>query len=96
LEAVQGVIRHRLPDGTTQDEVPKPPDRIPLKGALVHAHLRFFEREHIASAFGVPGDWFRGERMLRAGVRIEIVDHVTYEYYPSGAWRGHRRSPPLG
>ena len=89
LEAVQGVIRHRLPDGTTQDEVPAPPDRIPLKGALVHAHLRFFEREHVASAFGVPGDWFRGERMLRAGVRIEIVDHVTYDYYPSGAWRRH-------
>lgn len=86
-EAVQGVIRHRLSDGTTQDVVPTPPDRLPLKGALVHAHLRFFGREHIASAFGIPGDWFRGERMVRAGVRIEIVDHVTYEYYPSGVWR---------
>jgi hypothetical protein len=83
---VQGVIRHRLPDGATQDEVPTPPDRLPLKGAVVHSCLRFFGREHVASAFGIPGDWFRGERMVRAGVRIEIVDHVTYEYYPSGAW----------
>jgi glycosyltransferase involved in cell wall biosynthesis len=92
-EAVQGVIRHRLPDGATQDEVPTPPDRLPLKGAVVHSYLRFFGREHVASAFGIPGDWFRGERMVRAGVRIEIVDHVTYEYYPSGAWRRRDDSP---
>jgi glycosyl transferase family 2 len=86
LEAVQGVIRHQLPDGTTQDEVPAPPERVPLKGALVHAHLRFFAREHVASAFGVPGDWFRGERMIRAGVRLEVVDFVAYDYYPSSLW----------
>ena len=92
-EAVQGVIRHRLPDGATQDEVPTPPDRLPLKGAVVHSCLRFFGREHVASAFGIPGDWFRGERMVRAGVRIEVVDHVTYEYYPSGAW-GRRDDSP--
>ena len=92
LEAVQGVIRHRLPDGTTQDEVPAAPDRLPLKGAVVHAHLRFFAREHVASAFGVPGDWFRGERMVRAGVRIGIIDDVTYEYYPSTLWRSRAQS----
>jgi hypothetical protein len=91
LEAVQGVIRHRLPDGTTQDEVPAAPDRLPLKGAVVHAHLRFFTREHVASAFGVPGGWFRGERMVRAGVRIGLVDDVTYEYYPSGLWLQNAR-----
>jgi hypothetical protein len=60
--------------------------QLPLKGAVVHAHLRFFDREHVASAFGVPGDWFRGERMVRAGVRIGFVDWVTYEYYPSSLW----------
>jgi hypothetical protein len=87
LEAVQGVIRHHLPDGTRQDEVPLSPDRLPLKGAVVHAHLRFFAREHVASAFGIPGDWFRGERMVRAGVRVEILDRVTYDYFPSGLWR---------
>ena len=59
------------------------PNQLPLKGALVHSHLRFFEREHVASALAEPGDWFRGERMLRAGVRIELLDRVTYDYYPS-------------
>lgn len=86
-EAVQGVVRERHPDGTTRDEKAVLPDRLPLKGALVHAHLRFFEREHVASALGVVGDWFRGERMLRAGVRIELLDRVTYEYYPSTLWQ---------
>ena len=85
-EAVQGLIRHVEPNGGTHDERAELPGRLPLKGALVHAHLRFFAREHVASAFGVPGDWFRGERMLRAGVRIELVDQITYEYYPSTLW----------
>jgi hypothetical protein len=86
-EAVQGVMRERHPDGTVRDEAAVLPDRLPLKGALVHSHLRFFEREHVASALGVVGDWFRGERMLRAGVRIELLDRVTYEYYPSTLWQ---------
>jgi hypothetical protein len=86
LEAVQGTIRQRHPDGAMDDIVPEPPGRLPLKGAVVHSHLRFFTREHVASAFGVPGDWFRGERMVRAGVRIELLPRVTYEYFPSGLW----------
>ena len=86
-EAVQGALCERHPDGTTRVETAVLPDRLPLKGALVHSHLRFFERDHVASAFGIAGDWFRGERMLRAGVRIELVDRITYEYYPSSLWQ---------
>ena len=89
-EAVQGVIRERRPDGSSRDEAAALPDRLPLKGGLVHAHLRFFGREHVASALGVAGDRFRGERMLRAGVRIELVERVTYDYYPSGLWQPRR------
>ena len=85
-EVVQGVLRELHPDGSTRDEVALLPDRLPLKGALVHSHLRFFERDHVASALGIAGDWFRGERMLRAGVRIELVDQITYDYYPSSLW----------
>lgn len=85
-EAVQGVLLSHRPDGSTERIHGVLPDRLPLKGALVHAHLRFFEREHVASALDVPGDWFRGERMLRAGVRIELLDRVTYDYYPSTLW----------
>jgi glycosyltransferase involved in cell wall biosynthesis len=85
-EAVQGVLRELHPDGSSRDELAVLPDRLPLKGALVHSHLRFFERDHVASALGIAGDWFRGERMLRAGVRIELVDQITYDYYPSSLW----------
>jgi hypothetical protein len=82
-EAVQGVILAHENDGSTSEIRAVLPDRLPLKGALVHAHLRFFEREHVASALAEPGDWFRGERLLRAGARIELLERVTYEYYPS-------------
>jgi glycosyltransferase involved in cell wall biosynthesis len=82
-EAVQGVILGHEEDGSTSEIRGILPHQLPLKGALVHAHLRFFEREHVASALAEPGDWFRGERMLRAGVRIELLDRVTYDYYPS-------------
>jgi hypothetical protein len=92
LEAVQGTIREQLPDGSSRSIDPTV-TQLPLKGAVVHSHLRFFDREHVASAFGVPGDWFRGERMVRAGVRIGFVDWVTYDYYPSSLWApdGHSR-----
>jgi len=91
LEAVQGRIREHLPDCGSRPIVPTV-TQLPLKGAVVHAHLRFFDREHVASAFGVPGDWFRGERMVRAGVRIGFVDWVTYEYYPSSLWGADGRA----
>ena len=63
-EAVQGVIRHRLPDGATQDVVPTPPDRLPLKGAVVHSCLRFLQRAR-RIRFRDPGDWFRGAHGVR-------------------------------
>jgi hypothetical protein len=85
-EAVQGVILSHAPDGSTTEIPGVLPQQLPLKGALVHAHLRFFEREHVAAMLAEPGDWFRGERLLRAGVRIELLDRVTYDYYPSTLW----------
>lgn len=88
-EVVQGIILSHAPGGSTTPIAAMLPNELPLigAGALVHAHLRFFEREHVASALGVPGDRFRGERMLRAGVRIELLDRVTYDYFPSSLWR---------
>jgi hypothetical protein len=50
---------------------------------LQHAGLRFFARELFAADFGVPGDWFTAERMLRAGVRFGMVDAVLADLYPS-------------
>jgi hypothetical protein len=80
------MILQHADDGSTGEIHAVLPQRLPLKGAIVHAHLRFFEREHVASALAEPGDWFRGERLLRAGVRIELLDRVTYDYYPSTLW----------
>ena len=65
-----------------------PPEhtRFGWQGGLVHAGLRFFAREHVAADLGLPGDWFRMQRMLRAGVRIGHLPEVTCDYYPSKAW----------
>jgi Glycosyl transferase family 2 len=56
------------------------------QGALVHAGLRFFERELVAAHLNLPGDVYMLERMLRAGVRFAMVPEVVWDYYPSWAW----------
>jgi O-antigen biosynthesis protein len=88
LEAVYSRIQEHLPDGRTREIGSFPPalGDFSWHGAVVHAGLRFFEREHVAADLGLPGDWFRAERMLRAGVRIGQLDRVTADYYPSRAW----------
>lgn len=88
LEVVYGVFEAHLPDGGTTHVGGFPPalGQFGWQGALVHAGLRFFEREHVAADLGVPGDWFRAERMLRAGVRIGHLEQVTCDYYPSRSW----------
>jgi hypothetical protein len=90
LEVVYAKIQQHLPSGATKEIGSFPPalGDFSWHGAIVHAGLRFFEREHVAADLGLPGDWFRAERMLRAGVRIGWLDRVTGEYYPSRAWLG--------
>jgi hypothetical protein len=88
LEVVYGALEAHMPDGDTRHLGGFPPQlgEFGWQGALVHAGLRFFEREHVAADLGVPGDWFRAERMLRAGVRIGHLEQVTCDYYPSPGW----------
>ncbi len=52
-------------------------------GALLHAGLRGFEREHVATAYGVAGDWWLMERLLRAGARVGQLDEVLADSWPS-------------
>ena len=92
FEVAQGIIRQHAPDGSMID-ITGTDGNLSLTGAVVHAHLRFFGREHIASALGVGADVFRGERMVRAGVRIGLLDRVTYEYYPSTLWESAEAGP---
>jgi hypothetical protein len=88
LEVVYGVLEQRDPSGGVERLGGFPPalGRFGWQGAIVHSGLRFFAREHVASDLGLPGDWFRMERMLRAGVRIGHLQQVTCEYFPSKLW----------
>jgi hypothetical protein len=89
LEVAYGLMVQHLPDGSTS-EIGSFPPRLGdsgWQGAIVHGALRFFAREHIAADLGLPGDWFRTERMLRAGVRFGRLEQVTSDYYPAKAWR---------
>jgi hypothetical protein len=52
----------------------------------VHGGLRLFARDYVAGNVGQPGDFFRLERMVRAGVRFGMLDEVVYDYYPSTLW----------
>lgn len=54
--------------------------------AIFHAGLRLFAREWVAAEVPAPGDYFRLERMVRAGVRFGMLDEVVYDYYPSSLW----------
>jgi hypothetical protein len=56
-------------------------------GALVHASLRFFERELVAAHLEIPGDMYLLERTLRAGVRFALLDEVVLDYFPSTLWQ---------
>jgi Glycosyl transferase family 2 len=88
LEVVYGRVAEHRPDVPVREIGSFPPalGGFTWHGAIAHAGLRFFEREHVAADLGLPGDWFRLERMLRAGVRIGRLDSVTGDYYPSRFW----------
>jgi Glycosyl transferase family 2 len=88
-EVVYGPYELWSPDGTSERRGAFPPEyeRFHWQGSLVHAGLRFFERELIAAAYGIAGDFFRAQRMLRVGVRFAYEPEVTCDYYPSLLWR---------
>lgn len=88
-EVVYGALEQHRPDGTTETLGGFPPafGRFGWQGALVHVGLRCFERELVAADLGLPGDWFRLQRMLRAGVRIAHLERVTADYYPATLWQ---------
>jgi glycosyltransferase involved in cell wall biosynthesis len=88
LEVVHGDLEQHAPGGSTERIGGFPPalGQFGWQGAIVHSGLRFFAREHIAADLGLPGDWFRAERMLRAGVRFGRLERATCDYYPSKLW----------
>jgi hypothetical protein len=49
------------------------------QAALWHSGLRFFESELADAIYDEPSDWSKCRRMIRAGVRIGMVDEVVVD-----------------
>jgi hypothetical protein len=97
LEVAYGPVLAHAPDGSAQPLGVFPPRAgdFHWQGALLHASLRFFERELVAATLGLPGDIYRIERMLRAGARVGFTPEVVCDFYPS-SWWGPRASVEPG
>jgi Glycosyl transferase family 2 len=94
IELVYGRLRVHTPSGETTVVGDFPPrlGEFGLQGALYHAGLGF--DLHLADElFDIPNDWALCRRMMRAGVRIGMIDAVVTDYYPSVDW-GRRERPP--
>ncbi|MBV9007445.1 MAG: glycosyltransferase [Solirubrobacterales bacterium] len=106
LEMAYGLICQHMPDGAVEVLGRFPPGlhQFGTQAALYHAGVaRIFEFDLADAAFGVPDDWGQCLRMLRAGVRIGMVESEVVDYYPSLLWGrpgandndGARRSPAV-
>lgn len=51
------------------------------QATLFHAGLRFFESELADAIYDEPSDWSKCRRMVRAGVRIGMIDEVVVDKY---------------
>jgi len=93
-EVAYGGFDAHHPDGSLTRTLafPPRPTQFGFQGALVHAGLRFFERELVASALDLPGDIYLLERMLRSGVRFAMLERVVWDYYPTYTWVDQRSS----
>lgn len=90
-EVAYGAVAQHAPDGTVSQLGGFPPRAgFSFAPALAHAGLRFVAREHVASVYGLAGDWYRAERMLRIGVRFAYVEEPMLDYYPSTLWSPDR------
>jgi hypothetical protein len=98
LELVYASLRAHLPDGTEKivGEFPPRLTEFGLQGALYHSGLSFMEQTLSDEVFDVPNDWSLCRRMMRAGVRIGMVDAVTVDYFPSSWGRrdSQAKEPP--
>lgn len=82
LEFVYGGLMEH-PSGNVLGSFPPRLGDIGLQAALLHGHLSLFELELADADFDIPSDWARIERMLRAGVRVAMIDDIVADYFPS-------------
>jgi hypothetical protein len=81
LEFVYGQFLY-APSGEAIGTFPPKLGEIGLQAALLHEALSLFELELSDADFNIPNDWGRIERMLRAGVRVGMVDEVLADHFP--------------
>jgi hypothetical protein len=53
------------------------------QAAIFHSGLRFFESELADSIYAEPSDWSKCRRMVRAGVRIGMIDEIVVDKHES-------------
>lgn len=97
IEFVYGKLLERLPDGGSEVRGRFPPElaQFGLQAAIYHAGLAdIFELELTDSLFELPYDWGFCQRLLRAGVRMRMVDGISVDYYPSRAWAPPDQAAP--
>ena len=98
LELVYGRIRRIDPNGDEHligQFPPTAPGEFGLQAAFFHRGLRQFPHELADALFGDPGDWAWIRRLVRAGVRIGMIDDIVVDYYPSQLWGTPARPPGL-
>jgi len=88
-ELAYGAMRQLRPGGV-HDRIGDYPPRFGqfnLQAAIYHAGLgRIFETELADALFDDPYDWALCRRMLRAGVRVSMLDEEVVDYFPSRHW----------
>jgi putative methyltransferase (TIGR04325 family) len=97
LELVYGTVLARHPNGTGRVQGAFPPEsgEFALQTAIYHAGVaEIFELELTDALFDLPYDWGLCQRMLRAGVRMRMVDEISVDYFPSQWWTPRDGSGP--
>lgn len=97
-ELAYGAMRQHRPGGVSERVGGFPPrlGQFNIQSAIYHAGLApIFELELADEVFRIPYDWSLCRRMMRAGVRVAMLDEEVVDYYPSRYW-APRAEPDAG
>lgn len=90
LELCYGIANTYRPDGTTAPLVGRfPPElgQFCFQATIYHAGLApIFPAEMTDALFDMPWDWALCRRMMRAGVRMGMIESIVVDGYPSALW----------
>jgi hypothetical protein len=73
------LVRFAEGEPLTLGEFPPALGQWGMQAAIFHAGLRFFESELSDAIYEEPSDWSKCRRMLRAGVRIGMIDEIVVD-----------------